>query len=147
MTRLKERKTHRVHILRDILPLTHWPLGDAVVTFENIVSERICGLSSWELLVTLFSGECHRTPVMVIQIRQQTIIWRLVPGHLGRTLINFKTGMDKNLHPLWSVDWNYLSIPKLQRCSCWSVGMKKMISSHTCLDMWLLIHAGINPSQ
>ena len=39
--------------------------------------------------------------------------------------------------------WNNLSIPKLQRCNRWSLGTDKVISSHTLLDMWLLIHAGI----
>ena len=29
--------------------------------------------------------------------------------------------------------WNYLSIPKLQRCTRWSLGMDKRISSHTLL--------------
>ena len=29
------------------------------------------------------------------------------------------------LHPLQSVVWNYLSIPKLQRCNRWSLGMDK----------------------
>ena len=33
--------------------------------------------------------------------------------------------MDKRLHPLWNVGWNYLSIPKLQRMNRWSLGMDK----------------------
>ena len=33
--------------------------------------------------------------------------------------------MAKYLHPLWSVGWNYLSIPKLQRLHRWSLGMAK----------------------
>ena len=32
--------------------------------------------------------------------------------------INFNPIMDKELNPLQSVGRNYLSIPKLQRCSC-----------------------------
>ena len=33
------------------------------------------------------------------------------------TLINFHPSMGKELRPLQSVEWNYFSIPKLQRCS------------------------------
>ena len=33
--------------------------------------------------------------------------------------------MDKQLHSLISVRWNYLSISKLQRCNRWSLGMDK----------------------
>ena len=32
-------------------------------------------------------------------------------------------GMDIWLYQLWCVGWNYLSIPKLQQCSRWSLGM------------------------
>ena len=39
--------------------------------------------------------------------------------------------------------WNYLSTPKLQLCNRWSLGMDKLISPHTLLGVWLLIHAGI----
>ena len=30
---------------------------------------------------------------------------------------------DESLHLSYHVGWNYLSSPKLQRCSCWSLGM------------------------
>ena len=43
----------------------------------------------------------------------------------GGTLINFDPNMEKYLHPLLSVEWNYLSITKLQRYSRWSLGMDK----------------------
>ena len=33
--------------------------------------------------------------------------------------------MDRWLHPLWVVGWNYLPIPELQRCSLWRLGMDK----------------------
>ena len=46
-------------------------------------------------------------------------------GPLLLTWFNFNPSMDKQLHPLWSVGWNYLSIPKLQRCNRWSLGMDK----------------------
>ena len=36
---------------------------------------------------------------------------------------------------------NYLSIPKLQWRSCWSLWMDKINSSHSWLDMWFLSHA------
>ena len=39
---------------------------------------------------------------------------------------NFDTSMDNQLHPLQIVGWNYLSyvsIPRLQRCNGWSLGV------------------------
>ena len=53
------------------------------------------------------------------------------------TWINYNPSMDMHPHPLQSVEWNYLSIPKLQRCN------RLVVSSHTWQGMWLLIHAGI----
>ena len=41
-------------------------------------------------------------------------------GPLLLTWINFNPSMDKWLHPLYCVGWNYLAIPKL-----WSLGMDK----------------------
>ena len=41
------------------------------------------------------------------------------------TWFNFNPSMDKELHPLQRVGWNYLSIPKLQRLHRWSLGMDK----------------------
>ena len=38
-------------------------------------------------------------------------------------LVNFNPSMDTYLHPLQSVRWNYLFIPKLQRYHRWSLGM------------------------
>ena len=46
-------------------------------------------------------------------------------GHILLTWINFNSRMDKQLLPLWSVGWYYLSIPKLQRLDRWSLGMDK----------------------
>ena len=43
------------------------------------------------------------------------------------TWINFNPSVDKQLHPLLSVGWNYISIPtKLQWLHCQSVGMDKL---------------------
>ena len=41
------------------------------------------------------------------------------------TWFNFNPSIDKSLCPLWSLRWNYLSIPKLQRLDHWSLGMDK----------------------
>ena len=41
-------------------------------------------------------------------------------GPLLLTSFNFDTSMDKQLYPLLSVGWNYLSIPKLQWYNRWS---------------------------
>ena len=41
--------------------------------------------------------------------------------------VNFNPGMDKWLHPLWCVEWNYLSIPKPQRLHRWGLGMDKYL--------------------
>ena len=54
--------------------------------------------------------------------------------------------MDKSLHPLYSVGWNYLSIPKLQWYSCWSLAMDKQFhpTLYWAYDYWdLLIHTWI----
>ena len=37
--------------------------------------------------------------------------------------INFNLSMDKLSHAQLSVEWNYLSIPKLQWLNSWSLGM------------------------
>ena len=39
--------------------------------------------------------------------------------------INFHPNMDTQLHPVKSVGWSCLSIPKLQRCHRWRLGMDK----------------------
>ena len=54
------------------------------------------------------------------------------------TWINFNLSMDKWVHPLWYVKWNYLSIPKLKFWYGW------VIPFHTLLDIWLFIHSRIN---
>ena len=45
------------------------------------------------------------------------------------TWINYNSSMDKKLRPSWSVEWKYLFIPKLQRCSRWSLGTDKYFHS------------------
>ena len=37
--------------------------------------------------------------------------------------INCNPNMDKQLRPLYSVGWNYLTILKLQQCNRWRLGM------------------------
>ena len=52
--------------------------------------------------------------------------YRLVGGYqwpLLLTWFNFNPRMDKQSHAQWSVRRNNLSIPKLQRCKRWSLGM------------------------
>ena len=46
-------------------------------------------------------------------------------GPLLLTWFNFNPSMDNQSHAQSSVGWNYLSIPKLQRCNRWSLGMEK----------------------
>ena len=41
------------------------------------------------------------------------------------TWFDFNPSMDKQLHPLQHVGWNFLFIPKLQRLHRWSLGMDK----------------------
>ena len=48
-----------------------------------------------------------------------------IPGGPLLTWFNFNPSVDKYLHPLWSVGWNYLPIPKRQQCNHWSLGMDK----------------------
>ena len=45
---------------------------------------------------------------------------------LWRQCNNFHPSIDKQSHPLLSLGWTYLAIPKLQRCSRWSLGMDKL---------------------
>ena len=47
------------------------------------------------------------------------------PVTLLLTWINFSPSMDDKSHAQKSVGWHYLSIPKLQRCNRWSLGMDK----------------------
>ena len=46
-------------------------------------------------------------------------------------------------HPQWGVEWNYLSIPKLQKLHCWSLGIDESFH-HTLYWMILLIHTIIS---
>ena len=41
------------------------------------------------------------------------------------TWFNFNPSMDKQLHIQQRMGWNYLSIPKLQRCNRWSLRIDK----------------------
>ena len=59
------------------------------------------------------------------------------------TWFNFNPSMDKLSHNQWTVVWNYLSIPKLQRLHRWSFGNWLVIPSHILQRKLLLIHAGI----
>ena len=55
-------------------------------------------------------------------------------SHPSLTWFNFDPSMDEWLHPSYIVRWNHWSIPKLQRCSHWSLGYKylhKNIKRHT----------------
>ena len=51
---------------------------------------------------------------------------------LLQTWINFNPGRDRLLHPLYSVWWNHLSIPKLHRLHPWSSWMDKLIHPTFC---------------
>ena len=48
-------------------------------------------------------------------------VYDLLP--LLLTWFNVNPSMDKQLHPLQTVGWKYLSIPKLQWLHRWSLGM------------------------
>ena len=62
------------------------------------------------------------------QAKDNTNTDRIIGFHqlpLSLTWINFNLSMDKLLHQLYGVDWNYLFISKLPQCSRWSLGMDK----------------------
>ena len=46
-------------------------------------------------------------------------------GPIFITWIDFIPSKDKQLYPLLSVWWNYVSIPKLQQLHRWSLGLNK----------------------
>ena len=71
-----------------------------------------------------------------------TVISRL-PEPLLLKWINPIHSMQNTLDLSYSVEWNYLSIPRSQQLYRWNVGNGELISSHALLDMWLLIHAEI----
>ena len=70
--------------------LTHWPLGDVVVTIKVQFSNLLYRLVAWQLIVKSLSGTCHKTSLMISQywfrlcldaVRQQAITWTNVePG-------------------------------------------------------------------
>ena len=65
-------------------------------------------------------------------------------------MINFNSCMDNWSHPLYSVGWNYLSIPKLQRCNRWSLGMDKQFHPTlywTCGFLFMLALKPIHVSK
>ena len=49
------------------------------------------------------------------------------------TWMNFNPSMNRELHPLKCVGWNHLSIPWLQQCNRWSLGLD-MLFHPTLLD-------------
>ena len=54
--------------------------------------------------------------------KQMMVNWLIHRYFTGPQWVNWQKrekgpSMDKWLHPLWSVGWNYLSIPKLQWCN------------------------------
>ena len=53
------------------------------------------------------------------------------PGASLLTWTNFDPSTYKQIHS-YSMGWNYLSIPKLQRCNRWSSGMDKKFSPTLC---------------
>ena len=71
-----------------------------------------------------------------------TVISRL-PEPLLLKWMNPIHSMQNTLDLPYSVEWNYLSIPRSQQLYRWNVGNGELISSHALLDMWLLIHAAI----
>ena len=48
------------------------------------------------------------------------------------TWFNFNPSMDMHSHTQWSVEWNYLSIPKLQMCNRWNLGMDNQFHPTLC---------------
>ena len=58
--------------------------------------------SLWIYLLYIFYDQCDHSSMLELKLR-----------------FNFNSSMDEWSHQLLSVGWNYLSIPKLQWCSCW----------------------------
>ena len=61
-------------------------------------------------------------------------------GHLLLTCFDFIPCKDKKLRPLQSVEWNYLSVPKLERYNRWGLGTDKefhltLYWAYNCLSM------------
>ena len=54
------------------------------------------------------------------------------------TWFNFNPNMDIWLHPVWRVEWKYLSLSKLQWDNYWTLGMDKLF--YPSLNIWLLIY-------
>ena len=76
---------------------------------------------------------------MVVQL----ILVNIGLGRLLLTWIDLNPSLDKQSYQLYNVEWNRIYIHRLQRLYRWTLGIDELISLHTLLDMWLIIHAGI----
>ena len=114
--RRKSKKHQSFASLAYVRGIHRWPMNSPhkgpvtrkMVSFDDVIMKtRIC-----------ISSCCTVQWLLTFVRFQDTLLL---------TLIDFSASMDKWLYPLQRVGWNYLSIPKLQRCNRWSLG----------LDNWL----------
>ena len=70
---------------------------------------------------------CFKAKLSIINVRGNVFWSKLHLCPILLTWFNFNPSMDKESHALLSVGWNYLSIPKLQRCNRWNLGMDKQL--------------------
>ena len=107
-------------------------------THQPFQVERYCHIASGDRpcgRVGLRQAQRNFATRIPLDGNQSTDIQAKYPWPLLLTWFN--PSMNNWLHPIYCVQWNYLTIPKLQRLQT------KVILSHTLRDMWLLIHAGI----
>ena len=84
---------------------TQWPQGLNCNIHE--VQPILCTITFVNNLISNSMTDIHPTPLFLL------------------TRFNLNPCMDKYSHPLYSVGWNYLSIPKLQWLNSWSLGMDR----------------------
>ena len=76
----------------------------------------------WHIDIYAIKHPCHTLSLTVL-VKWFLAVYPPIGMDPLRTWINFNPHMEKSLHPLLCVGWNYLSFPKLQRLHNWSLGM------------------------
>ena len=117
----------------------------------NIMNEACPFLTlSSELFVTVFTSSyllifipyiSPQTFALLIDIDSCLIVSTIDLGSYQgpfTSIVNWNSNIDQWLHPLWSVGWNYFSIPKFQRYNrlipvsyviSWSIGPRYNVTS------------------
>ena len=96
-----------------------WGMGTRKSNRQCSIKLQILRWYGNSLVITMIATRRTLCPIIM---RLEFVCWKQDHhcnnlGLLSLTPVNFDSNMDKWLHQLSSVGWDYLSIPNLQRCA------------------------------